>query len=80
MEDFAQVLVQYPHRKYDSANYEQIARVLAQYSGDPLADGQQFARRLLVNILLANGDAHLKIEAYFTPTSIRRAYLRPTIS
>lgn len=60
MEDFAQVLVQYPHRKYDSANYEQIARVLAQYSGDPLADGQQFARRLLVNILLANGDAHLK--------------------
>ena len=25
-----------------------------------MADAQQFARRLLVNILLANGDAHLK--------------------
>tara|TARA_R110002167_G_scaffold329041_4_gene535628 strand:- start:363 stop:1643 length:1281 start_codon:yes stop_codon:yes gene_type:complete len=60
MEDFAQVLVKYPHEKYGSANYEQIGRVLYQYSGDGLADAQQFARRLLVNILLANGDAHLK--------------------
>ena len=60
MEDFAQVLVKYPHEKYDSANYEQIGRILYQFSGDSLADTQQFARRLLVNILLANGDAHLK--------------------
>ncbi|MCP4311491.1 MAG: HipA domain-containing protein, partial [Bacteroidetes bacterium] len=60
MEDFAQVLVKYPHNKYDSANYEQIGKVIYDYSGDGLADAQQFARRLLVNILLANGDAHLK--------------------
>lgn len=60
MEDFAQVLVKYPHEKYQSANYEQIGRILYQFSGDGLADVQQFARRLLVNILLANGDAHLK--------------------
>lgn len=60
MEDFAQVFVKYPHEKYDSANYENIGRVLYEYSGDGLADAQQFARRLLVNILLANGDAHLK--------------------
>ena len=60
MEDFAQVLVKYPHEKYNSASYEQIGRVLYGFSGDGLADAQQFARRLLVNILLANGDAHLK--------------------
>jgi len=60
MEDFAQVLVKYPHQKYESASYEQIGRILYQYSGDGLIDAQQFARRLLVNILLANGDAHLK--------------------
>lgn len=60
MEDFAQVLVKYPHEKYNSANYEQIGRVLYEFSGDALADVQQFARRLLVNVLLANGDAHLK--------------------
>lgn len=60
MEDFAQVLVKYPHEKYNSANYEQIGKVIYDFSGDGLADAQQFARRLLVNILLANGNAHLK--------------------
>ena len=60
MEDFAQVLVKYPHEKYNSANYEQISKILYHFTGDALTDIQQFARRLLVNILLANGDAHLK--------------------
>ena len=60
MEDFAQVLVKQPSQKYVAANYENIAQVLYQYSGDRLADVQQFSRRLLINILLANGDAHLK--------------------
>jgi len=60
MEDFAQVLVKYPHEKYTSANYENIGKVIYNFSGDGLADAQQFARRLLVNILLANGDAHIK--------------------
>ncbi len=60
MEDFAQILVKYPHDKYNAANYEQVGKVIYDYSGDGLADAQQFARRLLVNILLANGDAHLK--------------------
>ncbi len=60
MEDFAQVLVKYPHEKYNSASYEQIAKILYTFSGEGIADAQQFARRLLVNILLANGDAHLK--------------------
>jgi len=60
MEDFAQVLVKYPIDKYNASNYEQIASIIYDYSGEGLADAQQFARRLLVNILLANGDAHLK--------------------
>ncbi|WP_197477780.1 MULTISPECIES: type II toxin-antitoxin system HipA family toxin [unclassified Marinomonas] len=64
MEDFAQILVKYPHEKYKAGNYEQIARVLYNFSGNAIADVQQFARRLLVNILLANGDAHLKNRTY----------------
>lgn len=60
MEDFAQVLVKYPHEKYSTASYEQIGKVVYEYSGDGLGDIQELARRLLVNILLANGDAHLK--------------------
>lgn len=59
-EDFAQILFKYPHEKYSSANYEQLGRVLYRFTGRGLANVQQFARRLLVNLLLANGDAHLK--------------------
>lgn len=70
MEDFAQVLVKYPHEKYNSANYEQIGRILYRFSGDGLTDVQQFARRLLANILLANGDAHLKNWSLLYPDQV----------
>ena len=70
MEDFAQILVKYPEEKYSAANYEQIARILYQFSGDSLADVQQYAKRLLVNVLLANGDAHLKNWSLLYPDRI----------
>jgi len=70
VEDFAQVLLQYPHDKYGSANYEQIGKVLYQFTGQPLVNAQQFARRLLVNILLANGDAHLKNWSLIYPDAL----------
>lgn len=69
-EDFAQVLVQYPHNKYNAANFENIGKIVYEYSGDGLADAQQLARRLLVNILLANGDAHLKNWSLLYPDKI----------
>lgn len=67
MEDFAQVFVKYPQEKYQAANYEQIAQVIYNYCGEGITDIQQFARRLLVNILLANGDAHLKNWSLYYP-------------
>lgn len=65
MEDFAQILAKYPQEKYpqekyQGGNYQQVARILYEYSEDSLEDSQQLTRRLLVNIPLANGDAHLK--------------------
>ncbi|GEM80842.1 type II toxin-antitoxin system HipA family toxin [Vibrio superstes] len=59
-EDFAQVFGLYPADKYQRVNYEQLGRVVYQYSDQRLKDIQQFARRLLINIMLGNGDAHLK--------------------
>lgn len=53
-------LMKYPHEKYNSGNYEHITKILYQFSDDGLNDVQQLACRLLANILLANGDAHLK--------------------
>ena len=70
MEDFAQILVKYPQEKYRSANYQQIGKILYNFAEDGLGDVQQFARRLLVNILLANGDAHLKNWSVLYPDTI----------
>ena len=70
MEDFAQILVKYPQDKYRSANYQQIGKILYNYAEDGLGDVQQLARRLLVNILLANGDAHLKNWSVIYPDTI----------
>lgn len=70
MEDFTQILVKYPHEKYTAANYENIGKVIYGFSGEGLADAQQFARRLLVHILLANGDAHLKNWSFLYPDKI----------
>ncbi|MGE4534372.1 type II toxin-antitoxin system HipA family toxin [Halomonas sp.] len=59
-EDFAQVLFRYPHEKYDGPGYEQLGRLVREFSADGMACVAQMARRLLINLLLANGDAHLK--------------------
>ncbi len=59
-EDFAQVFSLYPTDKYQKINYEQLGQVLYRSSDEGLADIQQMARRLLINILLGNGDAHIK--------------------
>lgn len=59
-EDFAQVLFKYSHDKYGATNFENIGKILNEYTGHGLQNTQQMARRLLVNILLGNGDAHLK--------------------
>ena len=70
-EDFAQIFLRLPDQKYDSAiDYAKIGRLIFRYSGDGLADVQQMARRLLVNILLANGDAHLKNWSLIYPDQV----------
>ncbi len=70
MEDFAQITELYPHEKYDGVNYEIIGGVIYRYSEQPLEDIQQMARRLLANILLGNGDAHLKNWSMIYPDKI----------
>lgn len=75
-EDFAQVFQVYAHEKYRKVNYEQIADAMYRYSSQGLKDVQQMARRLLVNILLANGDAHLKNWSLIYPDS-KRPVLSP---
>lgn len=66
-EDFTQIFEVYAHDKYKGGNYEKMARYLREFSDTGLQDMQQMARRLLANILLANGDAHLKNWTIYYP-------------
>ncbi len=58
IEDFAQVFGVYPHAKYDKASYRNLARVIAAEAGDD--DIAEFIRRATFNVLIGNGDMHLK--------------------
>jgi len=59
IEDFAQVFNLRTSEKYGHANYEQIGRTLLQYAGG-LDDLHEMMRRLVFNVLMGNGDAHVK--------------------
>jgi len=58
-EDFAQVFNLRTSEKYNHANYEMIGRTLFQYAGG-FEDLKEMARRLMLNVLIGNGDAHIK--------------------
>lgn len=74
IEDFAQVFGVYPDKKYEKANYRNIAKVIALEGGD--ADIAEFIRRLTFNTLIGNADMHLKNWSLIYPDQ-RRAALAP---
>ncbi len=57
IEDLAQVRNVYPDAKY-TGNYETVAALV--YRGHDIEALREFTRRLAFNILISNGDAHLK--------------------
>ncbi len=58
IEDFAQIFGLFPEKKYSSASYRNIAEVIWSEVGE---EGiSEFIRRLVFNILIGNGDMHLK--------------------
>jgi len=48
----------YPQAKYDKASYRSLAKVIAAESGND--DIAEFIRRATFNVLIGNGDMHLK--------------------
>lgn len=57
IEDFAQVRNIYPDEKY-RGNFDTLASLI--YRRHDLASLREFARRMAFNVLITNGDAHLK--------------------
>ncbi|WP_417491210.1 type II toxin-antitoxin system HipA family toxin [Maricaulis sp.] len=58
MEDFAQIFSVFPERKYQKANYCNLAEVIWTEIGTPGVI--EFVRRLVFNALIGNADMHLK--------------------
>ncbi|MEZ5260796.1 MAG: HipA domain-containing protein [Acidimicrobiales bacterium] len=59
MEDFNQVLAQWPHQKYEGSSYESLAALVLATTGSTEAL-KEFVRRLVFIIAIGNEDAHLK--------------------
>lgn len=58
IEDFAQVFGVPPHQKYEKARYSTLAMVLHQLGDE--SGVEEFIRRMTFNVLIGNGDMHLK--------------------
>jgi len=74
IEDFAQVFNVYPENKYKKASFRNLVSVIATESDQD--DVAEFIRRLTFNVLIGNGDMHLKNWSLFYPDR-RHARLSP---
>ena len=74
VEDFAQIFSLRTSQKYNRINYDMMAMTLLQYAGG-VDDLKEMTRRLVLNVLLGNGDAHIKNWSliYRTPNKPRLA-------
>ena len=60
VEDFAQVFNVYADQEYKATNYDTIGRLIFDLFPNRFDQLAEFIRRLVVNVLIGNGDAHLK--------------------
>ncbi len=70
VEDFAQVFSVYADQEYKATNYDTIGRLIFDLFPDRFTQFAEFVRRLVVNILIGNGDAHLKNWSVIYPDKI----------
>ena len=59
VEDFAQVFNVHADQEYKATNYDTIGRLIFDLLPNRFEQIAEFVRRLVVNILIGNGDAHL---------------------
>ena len=76
MEDFAQVMERNPDEKYQG-NYDDIGYLLTQFSSAGQDDILELLRRIKVNELLGNTDAHLKNFSLLYDSSAKNPRLSP---
>jgi serine/threonine-protein kinase HipA len=67
MEDFAQILGAIGNRKYYVGNIDTEIRIIGRFTPQPVSAVLEMIRRLTVDILLGNGDNHLKNTSLIYP-------------
>jgi serine/threonine-protein kinase HipA len=67
IEDAAQILGAVGDRKYTMATTETIMNMIRRFSTDRRADLQEAVRRVVADVLLGNGDNHLKNWSFLFP-------------
>ncbi|MBK1842171.1 type II toxin-antitoxin system HipA family toxin [Azospirillum sp. YIM B02556] len=67
IEDFAQIFGAVDNQKYTIANEETLWNGIKRFAADPNGDLLEAVRRFTVNVLLGNGDAHLKNTSLIYP-------------
>ena len=67
IEDAGQVLGVWGERKYTQGNTETIVKMIARFSTDWRADVLEAFRRIVVDVLIGNGDNHLKNWSFIYP-------------
>ena len=67
IEDAGQVLGVWGERKYTQGNTETVINIIARFSSDWRADVLEAVRRVVVDVLIGNGDNHLKNWSFIFP-------------
>jgi len=67
IEDTGQVLGVWGERKYTQGNTETVINMVARFSSDWRADVLEAVRRVVVDVLIGNGDNHLKNWSFIFP-------------
>jgi serine/threonine-protein kinase HipA len=67
IEDAGQVLGVWGERKYTQGNTETVINMIARFSSDWRADVLEAVRRVTIDVLIGNGDNHLKNWSFIFP-------------
>lgn len=81
-EDFAGVLGVSPsthgeNYKYDACNYLDCARMIKKHVASSVISIEDFFKRIILNYLICNGDAHLKNFSLYSKTNSKEYFLTP---
>lgn len=67
VEDFAQVMGSIHDQKYTMANQSTLVKLVGLFAADKRGEMLQAVRRLVVDVMIGNGDSHLKNWSFMLP-------------